>query len=57
VKDAGIYATFTIIETLLTVIVPYFPIKENIKIYDISLKNIKKSAIDFRKRKEYDESQ
>jgi len=42
VKDAGIYATFTIIETLLTVIVPYFPIKENIKIYDISLKNIKK---------------
>ena len=30
-KDAGIYATFTIIETLLTVIVPYFPIKENIK--------------------------
>ena len=30
--------------------------KENIKIYDISLKNIKKSAIDFRKRKEYDES-
>ena len=31
-KDAGIYATFTIIETLLTVIVPYFPIKENIKI-------------------------
>jgi len=56
VKDAGIYATLTIIETLLTVIVPYFPIKENIKIYDISLKNIKKSAIDFRKRKEYDES-
>ena len=44
-KDAGIYATFTIIETLLTVIVPYFPIKENIKIYKEELLKSKEKLV------------